>query len=140
MAGSSSALVTWGAEISGQAPGRARDVARLGAEPDPLAVPLLERFGEQVRQAPAATTASEMYALWHGSALGNQGYPAHLALWDDPGALLDELTLDSLDLPPSLLSTIVRNLPADRHAADRAALPHSWRALRDDGPGRARTR
>ena len=27
------------------------------------------------------------------------------------GALLDELVLDSLDLPPSLLSTMVRDLP-----------------------------
>jgi signal transduction histidine kinase len=114
VAGSSSALVTWGAELSGKIQVAARDVARLGGEPDPLAVPLLERFGEQVRHAPAATTASEMYALWHGSALGNQGYPAHLALWDNDGALLDELALDSLDLPPSLLSTVVRTMePSD---------------------------
>src|SRR5574342_44372 len=55
-----------------------------------------------------------MYALWHGSALGHQGYPAHLALWTRRGALLDELPLDSLDLPPSLLSTMVRELsPGD---------------------------
>ncbi len=114
VAGSSSALVTWGAELSGKIQVAARDVARLGGEPDPLAVPLLERFGEQVRHAPAATTASEMYALWHGSSLGSQGYPAHLALWDNDGALLDELALDSLDLPPSLLSTVVRTMePSD---------------------------
>ncbi len=114
VAGSSAALVTWGAELAGKIQVAARDVARLGGEPDPLAVPLLERLGEQVRRGPAPTTASEMYALWHGSALGNQGYPAHLALWGGRGALLDELTLDSLDLPPSLLSTVVRNMaPAD---------------------------
>jgi two-component system, NtrC family, nitrogen regulation sensor histidine kinase NtrY len=114
VAGSASALVTWGAELSGKIQVAARDVARLGGEPDPLAVPLLERFGEQVRHVPAATTASEMYALWHGSALGNQGYPAHLALWDNGGALLDELALDSLDLPPSLISTVVRSMePTD---------------------------
>jgi signal transduction histidine kinase len=52
-----------------------------------------------------------MYALWHGSALGSQGYPSHLALWSAQGALVDELVLDSLDLPPSLLSTMVRSLP-----------------------------
>jgi signal transduction histidine kinase len=111
VAGSSAALVTWGAEVSGKIQVVSRDVARLGTEPDPLAVPLLERFGEQVRRAPAPTTASEMYALWHGSALGSQGYPAHLALWGRGGTLLDELTLDSLDLPPSLLATVVRDLP-----------------------------
>ena len=35
-----------------------RDIARLGDEPDPLAVPLLERFGEQVRHAPAPTSGT----------------------------------------------------------------------------------
>lgn len=112
VAGSSAALVTWGAEMSGRLQVAQRDIARLGTEPDPLALPLLERFGEQVRRSSAPTSASEMYALWHGSSLGNQGYPAHLGLWSAAGALHDELTLDSLDLPPSLLSTIVRNLPA----------------------------
>jgi signal transduction histidine kinase len=54
-----------------------------------------------------------MYALWHSSSLGDQGYPAHLGLWSKSGDLRDELTLDSLDLPHSLLSTLVRNLPAN---------------------------
>jgi signal transduction histidine kinase len=112
VAGSSAALVTWGAEMSGRLQVAQRDIARLGTEPDPLALPLLERFGEQLRHTSAPATASEMYALWHGSSLGNQGYPAHLGLWSAAGELRDELTLDSLDLPPSLLSTIVRNLPA----------------------------
>jgi signal transduction histidine kinase len=112
VAGSSAALVTWGAELSGKLQVAQRDVARLGSEPDPLAVPLLERFGEQVRHAPPPTSASEMYALWHGSPLGNQGYPAHLGLWSKSGDLVDELTLDSLDLPHSLLSTLVRGLPS----------------------------
>jgi signal transduction histidine kinase len=110
VAGSSAALVTWGAELAGKIQVAQRDIARLGVEPDPLAVPLLERFGEQVLEGPPPTTGSEMYALWHGSALGDQGYPSHLALWSRSGALLDELPLDSLDLPPSLLSTMVREL------------------------------
>jgi two-component system, NtrC family, nitrogen regulation sensor histidine kinase NtrY len=112
VAGSSSALVTWGAELAGRVQVAQRDVARLGDEPDPLAVPLLERFGEEVRRAPAPETASAMYALWHGSALGSQGYPSHLGLWTARGTLVDELVLDSLDLSPSLLATMVRGLPA----------------------------
>ena len=52
VAGSSSALVTWGAELAGRVQVAQRDVARLGNEPDPLAVPLLERFGEQLRRGP----------------------------------------------------------------------------------------
>jgi two-component system, NtrC family, nitrogen regulation sensor histidine kinase NtrY len=110
VAGSSAALVTWGAEMTGRLQVAQRDIARLGNEPDPLAVPLLERFGEEVRRSPAPMNASEMYALWHKSPLGNQRYPAHLGLWNAAGTLRDELTLDSLDLPPSLLSSIVSNL------------------------------
>ena len=112
VAGSSSALVTWGAELAGRVQVAQRDVARLGNEPDPLAVPLLERFGEELRRSPPPESASAMYALWHGSALGSQGYPSHLARWSGRGTLVDELVLDSLDLPPSLLSTMVRGLPA----------------------------
>ena len=52
----SAALVTWGAELTGKIQVAERDIARLGVEPDPLAVPLLERFGEQVLDAPAPTT------------------------------------------------------------------------------------
>ena len=114
VAGSSAALVTWGAELAGKIQVARRDIARLGVEPDPLAIPLLERFGEQVSRAPPPTSASEMYALWQGSALGDQSYPGHLALWSRAGGLLDELPLDSLDLPPSLLSTMVRELGADQ--------------------------
>jgi two-component system, NtrC family, nitrogen regulation sensor histidine kinase NtrY len=112
VAGSSAALVTWSAELSGRLQVAQRDIARLGAEPDPLALPLLERFGEQVRHSTSPSTASELYALWHGSPVGQQGYPAHLALWSGAGELREELTLDSLDLPPSLLATLVRNFPA----------------------------
>jgi signal transduction histidine kinase len=111
VAGSSAALVTWGAELSGRLQVAQRDVARLGSEPDPLALPLLERFGDQVRHSSPPTSASEMYALWHGSSVGDQGYPAHLGLWSKFGELRDELTLDSLDLPASLLSSLVRNFP-----------------------------
>ena len=112
VAGSSAALVTWGAELSGRLQVAQRDIARLGTEPDPLALPLLERFGDQVRLATAPATASELYALWHGSSIGQQAYPAHLALWSGAGELRDELTLDLLDLPPALLASLVRDLPS----------------------------
>jgi len=113
VAGSSSALVTWGAELSGRVQVAQRDIARLGREPDPLAVPLLERFADQVRRTSVPATGSEMYALWRGSALGAQRYPARLGLWSDQGVLLDELVLDSLDLPASLVSTMIRSLPPE---------------------------
>jgi signal transduction histidine kinase len=111
VAGSSAALVTWGAELSGRLQVAQRDIARLGSEPDPLAVPLLERFAEQARATRAPASASELYALWHGSALGNQGYPAQLALWSNGGELLDELALDSLDVPALSIAAHIRQLP-----------------------------
>jgi two-component system nitrogen regulation sensor histidine kinase NtrY len=114
VSGSSSALVTWGAELAGRVQVAQRDVARLGNEPDPLAVPLLERFGESLRRSAPPETGSAMYAHWRGSSLGSQGYPAQLALWSSRGALIDELPLDSLDLPPSLVASMVRDLaPGD---------------------------
>jgi hypothetical protein len=58
VAGSSAALVTWGAEMSGRLQVAQRDIARLGNEPDPLALPLLEGFGEQLRHSPLPASAS----------------------------------------------------------------------------------
>jgi signal transduction histidine kinase len=112
VAGSSAALVTWGAELSGRVQVAQRDIARLGTEPDPLALPLLERLGDEARHSTPPASASELYALWHGSSVGHQGYPAHLALWSSRGELRDELTLDSLDLPSPLLGALVRDLAA----------------------------
>ena len=112
VAGSSAALATWGAELAGRLQVAQRDVSRLGPEPDPLALPLLEGFGDAVRRGPSPSTASEMYALWGESQLGEQSYPAHLALWSRDGALREELPLDSLDVPLPLLAAIVRGLPA----------------------------
>ena len=52
VAGSSAALATWGAELAGRLQVAQRDVSRLGPEPDPLALPLLEGFGDAVRRGP----------------------------------------------------------------------------------------
>lgn len=111
--GSLAALVTWGAELRGRLDVAQRDVARLGSEPDALAVPLLERLAGEVRRAPPAASATEIYALWRQSALAEQRYPVQLALWSPAGRLRAELSLDSLDLPPALISQFVRALRAD---------------------------
>ncbi len=115
VAGSSAALATWGAELAGRMQVAQRDVARLGEEPDPLAVPLLEGFGEAIRRGAPPGTPSQMYALWRESQLGDQSYPAHLALWTREGTLKEELPLDSLDMPLPLLSSMVRGLPAGQN-------------------------
>ncbi|MGH7629421.1 MAG: ATP-binding protein [Gemmatimonadales bacterium] len=111
VAGSFAALVTWGAELSGRLQVAQRDVARLGGEPDPLAVPLLEGFGELIREGRPPETASALYALWAASQLGEESYPAHLALWSGSGQVQAEVPLDSLDLPLPFLSSLVRAMP-----------------------------
>ena len=139
VAGSSAALVTWGAELSGRLQVAQRDVARLGNEPDPLAVPLLERFGEQaLRRARPPVTASEMYALWHGSALGAQGYPAHLALWSAVGRAAGRAAARFARSAASLLATMVRDLPPTDSMQVTQVLRAARRALRPAGAAHPR--
>jgi signal transduction histidine kinase len=109
--GSLAALVTWRAELVGRIQTAQRDVAGLGAEADPLALPLLEELGDRLEGRTLPADAAGLYALWHGSALGAQGYPASLAIWRADGARLVDLALDSLDLPP--LAPLVARAAAD---------------------------
>ncbi len=108
VAGTVAALVTWGAELNGRVVAAQRDLARLGDVEDPLATPLLERFGEQVLRGPEPTAPSAMYVLWRASDLAGQEFPVRLALWERDGARAAELSLDSLDLPTPLISALVR--------------------------------
>ncbi|HET7024140.1 MAG TPA: ATP-binding protein [Gemmatimonadales bacterium] len=110
VAGSAAGLVTWGAELEGRLLVAGRDIGRLGDEPDPFAVPQLEKFAQQVSTAPVPSSAAELYALWHASAIAQQDYPAVLTLWSPDGTPQVELPLDSLDLPERLVAAFVRNM------------------------------
>ena len=110
VAGSAAGLVTWGAELEGRLLVAGRDVGRLGDEPDPFAVPQLERFATQASAAPVPSSAAELYALWRSSAIAEQDYPAVLALWAPDGTPRIELPLDSLDMPERLVSAFVRSM------------------------------
>jgi signal transduction histidine kinase len=115
VAGSASALVTWGAVLEGRLEVARRDVARLGVEPDPLALPLLESFADRMTRdpTPGSTTSAALYAQWFGSLAERQGYPAHLAIWSPDGTLQGELSLDSLDLSNRIRQELVRTMPVD---------------------------
>jgi len=126
VAGTAAALLAWGAAVEGRVSLASRDAQRLGHEGDPVAVALLERLSQQV-SAPSQQplrTAGDLYALWVGSALGAQDYPAMLELWGaGPNApLLAELQLAQLDLKPGFLAALARNAPAnpciERHEAN----------------------
>ncbi|HKA57935.1 MAG TPA: ATP-binding protein [Gemmatimonadales bacterium] len=117
--GTAAALVTWGAAVEGRLSLASRDALRLGKEGDAVAVALLERFGQEVAAPshPPPGSASELYALWVGSPLIGQDYPATLALWEggdarlgQRGRPLAELHLADLDLPRALLSTLVQTV------------------------------
>ena len=114
VAGTAAALLAWGAAVEGRVSLATRDAQRLGHEGDPVAVALLERLGLQVAlpNRPIPRTAGDLYALWVGSALVAEDYPAMLALWDESqnggGRPLAELELAQLDLRPGYLSTLAR--------------------------------
>ena len=114
VAGTAAALLAWGAAVEGRLSLATRDAQRLGQEGDAVAVALLERLGQQAT-APDRTpprTAGDLYALWLGSPLVAEDYPALLEVWDESpsggGQPLAELELAQLDLRPGLLSTLAR--------------------------------
>ena len=110
VAGCAATLLTWGAVLEGRLDVARKDVGGLGAVPDPLALRLLELFGQQVRLGPPPTNSADLYARWRESTLGEDEYPTQLGLWSTDGSPLVELRLDSLDVSQPLISTEVRNL------------------------------
>jgi len=122
VAGTAAALLTWGAAVEGRLSLASRDAQRLGQEGDAVAVALLERLSQQVTDPsqPPPQTAGDLYALWVGSALVAEDYPAMLELWGagPEGPPLAELQLAQLDLPPRLLSTLARS-PLDGPCIER---------------------
>src|SRR2546427_208959 len=113
VAGTAAALIAWGAAVESRLALATRDAQRLGHEGDAVAVALLERLGQQVTtpSQPPPRTAGDLYALWVGSPLVAEDYPAMLALWGagPDGPPIAELQLEQLDLRPGLLSTLARS-------------------------------
>src|SRR6266581_64123 len=109
------AACAWGAvaAVEGRLALATRDAQRLGHEGDAVAVALLERLAQQLTapSQPPPRTAGDLYALWVGSALVAEDYPAMLALWGagPEGPPIAELQLAQLDLRPGLLSTLARS-------------------------------
>jgi two-component system, NtrC family, nitrogen regulation sensor histidine kinase NtrY len=114
VAGCAAALITWGAVLEGRLNVARKDVGSLGAAPDPLAIRMLELFGQDVELGPPPAIGSELYALWRNSPLGEEEYPTQLGLWSDSGNQVVEVLLDSLDVSLSLISNLIRNLDSSR--------------------------
>ncbi len=110
VAGCAAALITWGAVLEGRLNVARKDVGGLGSAADPLDRRLLELFGEAMTVGPPPASGAELYARWKASPLGQEEYPTHLGLWSPDGTPLVEVALDSMDVPHSLLATLVQNL------------------------------
>lgn len=120
--GSLAALMSWSADARGRTEVAESDIGRLGLEVDGGAAPRLQRLALTAAER-APESAADLYALWRGSALQLEGYPAQLALWSNEGELRAELSLDSLALPPETISGFARALPADSAALDIRSVP-----------------
>jgi signal transduction histidine kinase len=106
VAGSAAALLTWGATTEGRIALAARDVEGLGDRPDPVAVALLERLARRAT-GEAPRTVGELYILWRRSSIGEQGYPASLAVWEPERDLRLRLDLADLDYGEDRLHALV---------------------------------
>ena len=115
VAGTAAALVTWGAVVEGRVGLAARDARDVGREEDTFAAAALQHLGEQATAGPAPHTAGDLYALWLGSRLAAEDYPAVLSLWTRAGDLAAELPLASLDLRGALFSALVRSAQTAIH-------------------------
>ena len=99
VAGSSAALLTWGATTEGRMALAARDLEGLGDQPDPTAIRLLDRVVHEERRDSSPASAGELFMVWRRSALGAEDYPASLAVWGPAGDRQISLDLVDLDVP-----------------------------------------
>src|SRR5437764_765959 len=108
VAGTAAALVTWGAAVEGRLRLAEQDAMRLGQAED---APALAGLATLDRALPSAVprTAGDLYALWVGSTLAADDYPASLAVWSRAGEPEAEIRLASVDLPSPLVAALVRS-------------------------------
>jgi signal transduction histidine kinase len=113
VAGTSAALLVWGASNDGRIALAQRDLEGLGDRADPLSVALLERLVHEAAPDAPPVSAGDLYVLWRRSALGAEGYPAALAVWDTAGLRTTSLDLAQLDLPATLVQAVALEARAE---------------------------
>ncbi len=116
VAGSSAALLTWGATTEGRMALAARDLEALGDRSDAPAVAQLDRLIHELPIDSAPRTPGDLFVLWKRSTLGVQGYPAELAVWNPGGQRILGLELADLNVPDTVIAGAAR-------AAAEAMLP-----------------
>ncbi len=113
VAGSSAALLTWGAVTQGKVDLAGTDLAGLGNRADAPAVSQLERTVHELPIDSAPGTSGELFLLWRRSALGAASYPAQLDVWDPAGRHSLGVSLVDLDVPDSVIASVARAAAAE---------------------------
>lgn len=96
--GVAASLLTWNADVRGRLLLAQRDTDRL-VDGDPVAIGLLDRFGDEIREGPFPETEAELYARWRRSPLSRADYPAALAAWSPAGDAVAAVELALLEVP-----------------------------------------
>ena len=115
VAGSSAALLTWGAVIEGRMALARNDVEGLGAQVEPVTLAQLDSLVHQVPADLAPRGAGDLFLLWRRSGFGAASHPASLGVWSRAGQR--EIGLDLADL--AVPAEVVRQIA---HEADSLGL------------------
>jgi len=102
VSGTGAALLTWSQAVHGRMVLAERDASRL-EQGDPVAIGLLERFGEDLLEEPPPLSAAQLYSRWRHSPLSRDDYPGVLATWDGADEEVATLELAQLGIPLSTL-------------------------------------
>lgn len=112
VAGSASALLTWGATVEGHMLLANRDVATLGNATDIAAISALEEIAAIEAAEYAPSTESDLYEIWGRSSLRSDGFPLVMGLWDQTGTEVVRFDLALLTSDSSALRAAVDRVRA----------------------------
>jgi len=97
VAGAAAAVLTWGAEVEARLLVAERDADRLGGG-DPIAMSMVQRFGDSLSARAVPRASAALYAQWSRSLLARDDYPAVLDSWDPFGRRIASLELAELPI------------------------------------------
>jgi signal transduction histidine kinase len=109
VSGAASVLLTWGAVLEGRLVWAERDTRRFLADPDPITIGLLERFGEELFGESTPQSAAELYKRWRRSSISQEDRPAVLVSWGRSRQETARLELAELNLPSRILPLLARS-------------------------------
>jgi PAS domain S-box-containing protein len=109
IAGTMSLSELWTAHLNARFQDAAREVGRLGVQPDPFLDFLLRQFAGRVLDyaGEGREGVSLLYQAWVDAGLAKEGYEGHVTLWDR-GTASAELRLTDAQVPGEMIDSILR--------------------------------